>query len=607
MNEARRLAAQEREARRRPVPARRMSDTSPRQAHSLLPPPSTPPPIGVSGPMKQGALDLFDEARRTWSRRWFVLDQVNLKCFATAEMVGSTSASRRVVRIKNSGIKKRQHQSGRWVVEVHEIGKTLLLAAASRAERDEWATCLVAVAEGSHAHSAHSAHSSTHTSGGASGGAGAGGGGAAPPPFVLLGGSRGGAGKRGRRRRSRDSSLVSSSASSPKRMPPSPPRRSPPHPPNSQHVVVDREDDGHGSPAARGAAVGTGGGGARRAGWTGWVEGVSLDQDGGFEGDGHLRPAGPKLTITDSVGGGITSHSHSNALEALDGSGGSQNRRPRHRGHSYFDLMSAAGFTDGLAQNVRRCAQYQCPLRYWLIDNSRSMQIGDGQLFADTDAADLTLLPRGNEASSTRSAACSRWEELKACVDFHARVAEELQWMTHFTLINAPTPALAGVPQSTTLGVPGDMLALGRLRKMMDSKPSGKTPLCGQLRSTRAELAAQAGGLRANGHEALIVLATDGQPTDGSIVDVLETFADLPVHIIVRLCTDSVKVVEYVVEIWGGQRDKASEETERERHTHRDRETHRERERERERERDRTVDHDDHGTNRRRPYLLEYV
>jgi hypothetical protein len=43
----------------------------------------------------------------------------------------------------------------------------------------------------------------------------------------------------------------------------------------------------------------------------------------------------------------------------------------------------------------------------------------------------------------------------------------------------------------------------------------------------------------------VVVIATDGKPTDGDLGEMLQTFKNLPVWIVVRLCTDNDKVVEY--------------------------------------------------------------
>jgi hypothetical protein len=60
-----------------------------------------------------------------------------------------------------------------------------------------------------------------------------------------------------------------------------------------------------------------------------------------------------------------------------------------------YEFMRSEGFTRGLAEDVMRTKE-RCPLRYWLVDNSASMKIGDGRKY-----------------TAYGHVACSRWEELR--------------------------------------------------------------------------------------------------------------------------------------------------------------------------------------------------
>lgn len=51
--------------------------------------------------------------------------------------------------------------------------------------------------------------------------------------------------------------------------------------------------------------------------------------------------------------------------------------------------------------------------------------------------------------------------------------------------------------------------------------------------------------LRANGHKALVVIATDGESSDGDIAEAMRPLKDLPVWVVIRLCTDEAPVVKY--------------------------------------------------------------
>jgi hypothetical protein len=143
----------------------------------------------------------------------------------------------------------------------------------------------------------------------------------------------------------------------------------------------------------------------------------------------------------------------------------------------------------------------------------------------------------GRKYTRSGHVACTRWEELRASVDFHAQVrkqpinilltshkapykqpintafvssvdvppppspictqlADTLQWASKFWLINPPpiTPGTASAPeQVVTLGVPnqGGPRPLSRLRATMRSEPKGKTPLCDNLAQIRDEVMTQ--------------------------------------------------------------------------------------------------------------------
>lgn len=51
--------------------------------------------------------------------------------------------------------------------------------------------------------------------------------------------------------------------------------------------------------------------------------------------------------------------------------------------------------------------------------------------------------------------------------------------------------------------------------------------------------------LRASGQKACVVIFTDGESSDGDIASAMRPLQTLPVWVVIRLCTDDDKVVEY--------------------------------------------------------------
>jgi hypothetical protein len=92
------------------------------------------------------------------------------------------------------------------------------------------------------------------------------------------------------------------------------------------------------------------------------------------------------------------------------------------------------GFTRGLANSLNEMKKVFA-LRYWIIDNSGSMQKTDGHRIVPGSS---TLKGGSKKATTFQMVGCSRWEEISECVTFHIRMAALLEAPTRFRLLNNP-------------------------------------------------------------------------------------------------------------------------------------------------------------------------
>ena len=219
-----------------------------------------------------------------------------------------------------------------------------------------------------------------------------------------------------------------------------------------------------------------------------------------------------------------------------------------------FSILTAQGFPPGLARDiVNSTAAY--PLRFWVVDNSGSMRSNDGNQIL-------------GEQNNIKVVPCNRWTELQGTVDYHIDLAALLQVTTVFRMLNNPG-AMAG-PQEFSIADRSSSSSSssgGGNQKSLDeelqiaksviqnSEPRGVTPLSEHLMEIRRRIEAVAPILQSTGQQAVIVLATDGLPSDNQgissemckrqFIDALRSLQNLPVWLVVRLCTDDDDVVEY--------------------------------------------------------------
>lgn len=133
---------------------------------------------------------------------------------------------------------------------------------------------------------------------------------------------------------------------------------------------------------------------------------------------------------------------------------------------------------------------------------------------------------------------CTRWKELVDIVKFQAGLSKASNALTEFRLLNNAAPIVVGNPT--------DQASYQHLCQVMDTTgPSGGTPLCRHINEIATQVRAMESQLRANGHKAAIIIATDGEASDGDVAAALRPLHALPVWVVLRLCTDEQNVVNY--------------------------------------------------------------
>jgi Mg-chelatase subunit ChlD len=80
---------------------------------------------------------------------------------------------------------------------------------------------------------------------------------------------------------------------------------------------------------------------------------------------------------------------------------------------------------------------------------------------------------------------------------------------------------------------------------LFDVFVGGGTPLCKHIREVIEQIRLMEPQLRANAQKAVLVIATDGESSDGDIAEAMKPLEKLPVWVVIRLCTDDSNVVNY--------------------------------------------------------------
>eukprot|EP00980_Cylindrotheca_fusiformis_P008388 scaffold1772_cov80-Cylindrotheca_fusiformis.AAC.16 len=204
------------------------------------------------------------------------------------------------------------------------------------------------------------------------------------------------------------------------------------------------------------------------------------------------------------------------------------------------------GYTKGLAMSIEEMKQLFA-LRIWIVDNSGSMRKMDGhRIISSTSNANVKIVPS------------SRWDEIVECVEYHIKMAGLIEAPTRFRFLNNPgaylCPQQFSIAEDLVEPIPQQVQNATQILRR--ARPGGCTPLRSHVLEIHDEVTQMAPTLRRLGKKVVIVIATDGLPTDervygGSFVDALRMLEGLPVWVVVRLCTDDEDVVNFYNELDG--------------------------------------------------------
>ncbi|KAL7528456.1 hypothetical protein ACHAWF_002566 [Thalassiosira exigua] len=212
------------------------------------------------------------------------------------------------------------------------------------------------------------------------------------------------------------------------------------------------------------------------------------------------------------------------------------------------ESLGSLGLPPGLVSEAYHNYQ-RCEARYWLLDNSQPMNAMDSHLGR----------PNEERGSFDRIDGIMRWEELEECVRFHADMASRCWIPSTYRLVNDPRSGRGEWRPSR-----GFELCMGRsrdvpseMRDLHDALTNvpldqRRCPLRHCVQALVEDLEEDADRVSARDRHFTVIICTQGRPTTkegGTGERVLRDFeeklaqlSELPVKIIVRLCTDTEEV-----------------------------------------------------------------
>lgn len=167
-----------------------------------------------------------------------------------------------------------------------------------------------------------------------------------------------------------------------------------------------------------------------------------------------------------------------------------------------------------------------CPLRFFIVDDSGSMSANDGNKLSKT--ADGHCMTH-----------CTRWAEVTDTIKFHIALSRQCDIPAEFRMLNSIQPIRIGLKDKS------EAARYGTLMRALNESPQGSTPICRHIKDIIKEVQKMEKDLRAKRQKICVVILTDGESSDGDLAHCMKPLSSLPVWVVVRLCTDEEKVVNY--------------------------------------------------------------
>lgn len=126
-------------------------------------------------------------------------------------------------------------------------------------------------------------------------------------------------------------------------------------------------------------------------------------------------------------------------------------------------------------------------------------------------------------------------------MSFLAELSEALQVPSEFRLLNGAEPIIVGLNDDQ-----GESLKF--LREVMAESPAGPTPLCMHIEAVVQSIQSVERELRANGQKAVVVIATDGESSDGNVAEALRPLTNVKFFILLLVfkSLDSLSSLSYL-------------------------------------------------------------